>query len=86
MCYVVYHIKSTHRIRSFEQASAAKRSATCSNRNAGSQEYAWASEEDYERNVVTTKRVRNLMSGEEVEIASNTPTCCDPSMERYWSM
>jgi len=33
-----------------------------------------------------TKKVRNLMSGKEIEIAADTPLCCDPSSETYWSM
>ena len=33
-----------------------------------------------------TKKVRSLMTGEEVEIAADTPRCCDPSSETYWSM
>ena len=32
------------------------------------------------------KRVRNLMTGREVEIDVNTPRACDPSTELYWSM
>lgn len=36
--------------------------------------------------VPTTKWVRNLMSGEMVEIAHDTPRACDPSSELYWSM
>jgi hypothetical protein len=32
------------------------------------------------------KTVRNLMSGEEVEIPTDTPLACDPSSETYWSM
>lgn len=35
---------------------------------------------------VGTKKVRNLMSGKIVEIAADTPHCCDPSTETYWSM
>jgi hypothetical protein len=34
----------------------------------------------------TYKVVRNLMSGAEVVIARDTPRCCDPSSELYWSM
>jgi len=34
----------------------------------------------------TTKWVKNLMSGQMVEIAHNTPRSCDPSSELYWSM
>ena len=36
--------------------------------------------------VPTTKIVKNLMTGEDVEIAHDTPRCCDPSSELYWSM
>jgi hypothetical protein len=34
----------------------------------------------------TTKTVRNLMTGQDVEIAYDTPRSCDPSSELYWSM
>lgn len=33
-----------------------------------------------------SRRVRNLMSGQTVEIDVNTPHCCDPSTETFWSM
>jgi len=33
-----------------------------------------------------TKVVKNLMSGENIEILASTPLCCDPSSETYWSM
>lgn len=33
-----------------------------------------------------TRKVRNLMSGKEMEIDYDTPRCCDPSSELYWSM
>lgn len=32
------------------------------------------------------KTVKNLMSGQEVEIAADTPLCCNPASETYWSM
>lgn len=34
----------------------------------------------------TTKQVKNLMTGEMVEIPWDTPRSCDPSSELYWSM
>ena len=86
MSFVVYHRKSTRLIKTFNLESAAKRSKTCMNRNAGSNEYAYTLEDMYYNEVVTTKKVKNLMSGEEIEIPSNTPRCCDPSTETYWSM
>ena len=36
--------------------------------------------------VPTTRWVKNLMTGEMVEIAHDTPRSCDPSSELYWSM
>lgn len=86
MTYIVYHVASTDKIREFATASAAKRSTTCANRNAGTQSYAYADAKTYWNQVVTTKRVVNLLTGKEVEIPSNTPACCDPSTETYWSM
>ena len=35
---------------------------------------------------VGVKRVKNLMTGKDVEIAEDTPRSCDPSSELYWSM
>lgn len=32
------------------------------------------------------RSVKNLMTGKEVQIAADTPHCCDPSQERFWSM
>jgi hypothetical protein len=36
--------------------------------------------------VPTMKTVRNLITGQEVEIPSDTPRSCDPSSELYWIM
>lgn len=33
-----------------------------------------------------TEIVTNLMSGKQVRQSVNTPRCCDPSTELYWSM
>jgi hypothetical protein len=86
MAYIVYHIKSTVAVKYFSLESGARRSVTCSNRNADSVEYAYATEEVYNNQVVTKRTVRNLMTGKEIQIDSNTPRCCDPSTESYWSM
>jgi hypothetical protein len=32
------------------------------------------------------KTVKNLMTGQDVQIAHDTPRSCDPSSELYWSM
>ena len=33
-----------------------------------------------------TKIVKNLMTGQNVEIDADTPWCCNPASETYWSM
>lgn len=84
--FIVYHISSTQMIKSFASLSSAKRSMTCMNRNAGSFEYQYTTDEDYYTRVVSKKTVKNLMTGKMIEIDSNTPRCCDPSSETYWTM
>lgn len=32
------------------------------------------------------KWVQSLMNGKWIQIPKNTPICCDPSCETYWSM
>jgi len=83
--YIVYHIDSTQKLKAFDTAAGAKRSTTAMNRNAGSVEYAMAHESYYQTFVVHKKIVKNLMTGKDVEIDSNTPWCCNPASETFWS-
>jgi hypothetical protein len=34
----------------------------------------------------TMKTVKNLMTGADVQIDRDTPWCCNPASESYWSM
>jgi len=34
----------------------------------------------------TMKTVKSLMTSNDVQIPTDTPWCCDPSSETYWSM
>ena len=86
MSYIVYHIGSTVKLKEFATAAGARRSATAMNRNAGAVKYAVAHFTYYDTFVVTKKTVKNLMTGQAVEIDSNTPWCCNPASETYWSM
>jgi hypothetical protein len=86
MSHIVYHIGSTVKLKEFNTAAGARRSATAMNRNAGAVEYAVAHFTYYDTFVVTKKTVKNLMTGKDVEIDSNTPWCCNPASETYWSM
>lgn len=86
MAFVVYHKASTQLFKIFNAESSAKRSATCMNRNAGNDSYGYINVKDYEETVVKKRTVKSLMTGQDVVIDSNTPRCCDPSSELYWSM
>lgn len=41
--------------------------------------------EDFRKVELVVER-RNLMSGKPFKTSINTPACCDPSTETYWSM
>jgi hypothetical protein len=36
--------------------------------------------------VFPKKTVKNLMTGKEIQIDADTPHCCNPATETYWSM
>jgi hypothetical protein len=42
--------------------------------------------QSFKPTVVGTMTVKNLMTGENVEIPADTPWCCNPASETYWSM
>jgi hypothetical protein len=87
MSYVVYHVVSTQAHRQdYKTLGWAQRAAERLNLEEGDQKYRATSIQDYNENVVHKIRVKNLMTNEMVEIDSNTPHCCNPSTETYWSM
>lgn len=88
MHYIVFHTANPHADkRYFKSAAGAKRSATCSNRNAGKNVYSVLEETLFMLAYpVGMKTVKNLMTGNDIQIPEDTPYCCDPSTERYWSM
>jgi hypothetical protein len=49
----------------------------------GVQESEGVARVEYQEQWVT---VRNLMSGQAVTIAADTPWCCNPASETYWTM
>lgn len=86
--FVVFHKDFPHQDkRYFKSEAGAKRSATCSNRNAGKQVYQAMAETFFAlKYPVGVKTVKNLMTGADVTIAEDTPWCCNPASETYWSM
>lgn len=47
---------------------------------------AYANTEWFHDYIEKSRRVKNLITGEEVRITANTPRSCDPSTELYWTM
>ena len=86
--YVVFHTGNPHYDkRYFRTEAGAKRSTTCSNRNAGRKAYEYMEETFFAlKYPVGMKVVKNLLSGEDVQIPEDTPWCCNPASETYWSM
>ena len=87
MGYIVFHLQFPHQDkRFFKTLSGAKRSATCSNRNAGSNVYQAMEESEFHaKHPVGMKIVKSLMTGQDVAIPEDTPWCCNPASESYWS-
>lgn len=96
--YVIYHEETTilprllkgeygwTTYKSERSAKAALTRAVNDGKISNRDEYAIAEYKDFRKNIEKKKTVKSLMSGEEIEIAVNTPRCCDPSSELYWSM
>lgn len=90
MAYVLYHIAEKGRPsvqRRYATEKGAKIGLAAANRNAGKVAYAIEEETFFDLKYPRgTKTVKNLMTGVSVVIAEDTPLCCDPSSETYWSM
>jgi hypothetical protein len=48
--------------------------------------YRIADAETFRKSIEKQEIRKNLMSGKEFSQPVNTPLCCDPSSETYWSM
>ena len=79
MKHIVFHVETGRVVKEFKYQKCAVKLM-----NQLGLDYAVTN--DRAAIAVPTKKVRNLMTGEEIEIAADTPRCCDPSTETYWSM
>lgn len=86
--YVVFDTRNPHADkRYFKTAAGAKRSMTCANRNAGKTVYNWVHQSWFLLAYpVGMKTVKNLMTGQDIQIPADTPWSCNPASETYWSM
>jgi len=88
--FIIYE-KSTTRLYGgslmYKRYPTERGAKTCMTRKGLSPEQ-WAIAEEGEFHSKIEKQVtkRNLMGGKEFTQPLNTPLCCDPSSEIYWSM
>ena len=98
MSYVIYHTATTRFLRilknkywedaKFETEAAAKACLTRLEKKGAVERSSVAIAESglFHATIEKTETVQNLMSGKDVVQAVNTPLCCDPSSETYWSI
>ena len=74
-----------NRTRSYNTFGAAKATRTrlCNKAGWSAGDLSIVARDTYVAPKIT---VRNLMSGKPVEIDADTPWCCNPASETYWSM
>lgn len=82
---IVYNFTTYTMVNRTETERGAKISAKRMSNKTG-QDVRAISDDELDNVVVPMKTVKNLMTGKEVQIPVNTPHCCDPSTETYYSM
>ena len=95
MAYVVYNIQSTQTVNekrwgreTFKTEAAAKAARTrmIKRLKYDADTLAVAEVAFYTKNIAGTVTRTNLMTGKTYQESVNTPMCCSPSSETYWSM
>lgn len=100
MSYLIFHVESTFILRgkdgreTYRTEAAAKAALTRAIRlqkehrdqRITQATHAVSEVGEFHRNIEKQVTRRNLMSGKEFSKPINTPACCDPSSETYWSM
>ena len=95
MAYVVYNIETTQTVNekrwgceTFKTEAAAKAARTRMIKRIkyDPNQLAIAEVAFYTQNIAKTVTRTNLMTGNTYQESVNTPMCCSPSSETYWSM
>jgi len=100
MSYVIYNVETTKLLRvksggvgcykeTFASIGAAKAAMTRALKKGNLTvfvDYAIAETGEFRAKIEKTETVRSLMNGKEIVQSVNTPRCCDPSSELYWTM
>jgi hypothetical protein len=85
--YLAYHRGVRTNVECFASAAAAKAAITREHKRGAicASNFAVASAEEFAK-LEKMETVKNLMSGKDVVQPVNTPYCCNPSTETYWSI
>lgn len=98
MSFVIYHKETTKLLRTLRQGywqdakyatlGAAKAGLTLAVKKgkAKREDYDIVDAATFHKSIEKQETKRNLLSGNEFTQPVNTPACCDPSTETYWSM
>jgi hypothetical protein len=95
MSYIIYNVKTTLlwggklRPNTYRTVAAAKAAMTRAYRNGiMKSRMEWKIEDAsvFASKIEKTETKTNLLSGKSFTQNVNTPSCCDPSSETYWSM
>ncbi len=95
MGYVVYNIQDTRTVNekrwgreTFKTEAAAKAARTrmIKRLKYDGTQLAVAEVAFYTQNIAGTVTRTNLMTGKTYQESVNTPSCCSPASEAYWSM
>lgn len=86
MSYAVFDTQTTQLLKIAKTMGIAKAHITRIAKSHPNIKPAWCELQNYYINVEGKRKVKSLMTGKDVEISVNTPHCCDPSSETYWSM
>lgn len=94
MAYVIYNKDTTRLLNRtmYKTLAAAKRARTMACRYGSSRltglqsQFSIAEVSEFYKSIEKTEVKKSLLSGKEFVQPVNTPLCCDPSSETYWSM
>lgn len=79
--FFVYRVSDRVVVKTFKYRKVAEKWAA----TLGPEVYAAVDSDSFFKLPVPMMKVKNLMTGEEIEIPADTPWCCNPASEAYWS-
>ena len=86
MSFVVYNVETTRIEATYVYEAVAKCQRTHLNNLAGFEKFAYEEYTVYRTTIEKMVERTNMMTGKKYMESVNTPRCCSPSSESYWSM